>query len=247
MNYRKLYNWAKEVNLNQTKLSRAPLFEVIYRRLSIIITPFFIWLNISPNFISGIVLVLGLISSILISSLNTFNLMMGIILYFIATTVDYVDGNVARMRNISSFYGRFIDGLIDIVVLTMVRISLCWYVMIVIEDRFILLVGIISCIMTPLHHLIYDRYSAIIRWCNEENGTSIKPYIRNDASPRLAFFFIDMQYLFLFSIVFIINSWFLKYALLIYFIINIFTGLHTIIKHVIYSFNSMNISADNHR
>ena len=193
MNYKELYIKTRDLNKNQTKLSSSTIFELFYRRISFFITPFFLLLRVSPNVISGLVLIMGLISSFLIFTSINSNISLGIVIFFFSIIVDYVDGNVARISNKSSFYGRFIDGLIDIIVLSAIRLALCRLILVRFESETTLLwVGLFCCILTPIHHFIYDRFSAISRWCNEENKTTIEPYIRQLSSPKIAFFLIDL-------------------------------------------------------
>ena len=213
MSYKELFIKTREINKNQTGISVSPIFEFFYRKVSFFITPFFIWIGVSPNLISGLGLIMGLISSALIFSSTDANVRLGVIVFFFASVIDYVDGNVARMLNKSSFYGRFIDGVIDIVILSAVRFALCRFIMVRIENEILFWVGFICCILTPFHHFIYDRFSAISRWCNEENETEIKPYIRQKVSPRITFFLLDFQYLF--YLLFLLNLNFMLNNLLI--------------------------------
>ena len=247
MSYKELFIKTREINKNQTGISVSPIFEFIYRKVSFFITPFFIQIGISPNLISGLGLTIGLISSALIFSSTEANIRLGVIFFFIAAVVDYADGNVARMVNRSSFYGRFIDGFIDIVILCAIRLALCRFIMVKIEDGVLFWIGFTCCVLTPIHHLIYDRYSALSRWSNEENGTKIKPYIRQKASPRITFFLIDLQFLLFFLIPIFFDSSMLRYLLLFYFLTNIVSAIHTIINHILHSYRNMNFVAKAHR
>ena len=247
MSYKELFIRTREMNKDQTKLSSSTVFELLYRRASFFITPFFLRIGVSPNLISGLVFIMGLISSALIFSSTDANVRLGVIVFFFASVIDYVDGNVARMLNKSSFYGRFIDGVIDIVILSAVRLALCRFIMVRIEDEVLFWVGVIACVLTPLHHLIYDRFSALSRWCNDENETEIKPYIRRESSPRITFLVIDFQYLLFYLIPILFNFSILRYLLLFYFLTNIVSAVHVILSHIIHSYRSMNVNANAHR
>jgi len=240
MSYKELFIRTIEINKDKTKISDYPLFEILFRRTSFFITPFFLKLGFSPNLISGLGFMLGLISSAMIFSSTVTNVRLDMLVFFLAIVVDYSDGNVARVNNRTSFYGQFIDGVIDIVILSAVRLALCRLIMVKIENDVLFWIGIISCILTPLHHLIYDRYSALARWSNEEHGTEIKPYIRKGVTPRITFLLFDFQFTLFFLIPLFINIPLLKHLLTIYFLINIIEALYAVFCHVIYAYKNMN-------
>ena len=244
MSYKDLYIRAKKINKDQTKFSNSSMFEFLFRRVSFFLTPFFIRTGVSPNLISGLGLIMGLIASMLIFFSNDTSVTLGVIIFFFTSLVDYVDGSVARMNNKATFYGRFIDGLIDIVTLSAIRLALCNLIMVRIENDALFWVGLTGCVLTPIHHFIFDRYSSYARWSNEENGTNIKPYIRRGDSSRITYFLVDIQFLILFSIPIFINSYLLIYVLLLYFLIIIVAALHAIYLHISYSFKTMNITAN---
>tara|TARA_Y100000590_G_scaffold468563_3_gene651738 strand:+ start:4562 stop:5311 length:750 start_codon:yes stop_codon:yes gene_type:complete len=243
MSYKELFEKTKEVNKTQNVLFKSSLFEFLFRKISFFVTPFFIKLCISPNIISGIGLVLGLMGSSLIFFTTDFSIRLSFAFFFIASVIDFVDGNVARMTNKSSFYGRFIDGIIDIIILSIYRFALCYYIVANIGVNFLFWVGVTACIITPFHHLIYDRFSSYARWSNEENDTNILPYIRRKVSAKAAFFLVDLQLLIFFLIPFFISSSLIEFLFLVYFITIILSGFHAIFSHIIYSYKTMNFAA----
>jgi len=181
---------------------------------------------------------------VLIFFSNDMSVNLGVIIFLFASILDNVDGSVARMNNKATFYGRFIDGLIDIVTLSAIRLALCNLIMVRIENDALFWVGLTGCVLTPIHHFIFDRYSSYARWSNEENGTNIRPYIRRTVSSRFSFFLVDIQLLIFFSIPILINSSILRYVLLLYFLIIIAAAFHAIILHIFYSYKTMNIAGN---
>jgi phosphatidylglycerophosphate synthase len=244
MSYKDLYIKTKTINKDQTKFSNSSIFEFFFRRVSFFLTPVFILFGVTPNLISGLSLIMGLIASLLISFSSDMSINLGVIIFFFACLLDCVDGSVARLNNIATFYGRFIDGLIDIVIMSAIRIALCHLIMARLENELLFWFALIATVLTPFQHFIFDRYSSYARWSNEENGTNIKPYIRRKISPKLAFLLVDIQLIILFSIPMLINSSILGYALSLFFLINIVAALHAIILHIFYSYKNMNVSAN---
>ena len=90
-------------------------FESLYRLLAIIIFP--IIKNLKPNFITFISISFGFV--VLVAFLNNYIINLNIILlFFLASFIlDFSDGMVARYQKKTSFNGRFLDGLFDIIVL----------------------------------------------------------------------------------------------------------------------------------
>ena len=243
MSYKKLYIKTKEVNNSQNILFKSSFSDLFFRRASFFITPFFIKMGISPNIISGYGFILGLIGSSLIFFTTNFSIRLAFFFFFAASVLDFVDGNVARMTNKSSFYGRFIDGLIDIVILSLYRFALCFFIILNMGNNILFWIGVSACIVTPFHHLIYDRYSSYARWSNEENRTNILPYIRRKVSPRVTFFLADLQVFLFFLIPLFISSSMLEFVLFAYFLTIIIAGFHAIFSHVVHSYKTMNFSA----
>ena len=91
------------------------LFESVYRILAIIIYPMVKFIN--PNFISFLSLFLSFIAIYIYSSFSDLKLKILIIFFIISFILDFSDGMVARIKKKSSFNGRFIDGLFDIIVI----------------------------------------------------------------------------------------------------------------------------------
>ena len=154
-------------------------FEGIYRFLALIISPFLIQLN--PNFISTLSLLSGLMALILaVSSYTKLNII--VILIFLSFIFDYTDGLVARYQK-TSFHGRFIDGLYDILVIGFLHIIFINYLFSIENKLFDKNFYYITLLLLPIQHLILDRFSALARWCNdinkEKNKTLLQKYIFN--------------------------------------------------------------------
>jgi phosphatidylglycerophosphate synthase len=82
----------------------------IFSKLSIPITMLMLYLNISPNLISILSLFLRFLS---IYYIVDNDLLFASFLVFLGQVMDCVDGNIARLTNSSSFFGKILDLFVD--------------------------------------------------------------------------------------------------------------------------------------
>ena len=190
--------------------------EHIYRELSFCLTPLFLKLNITANATSYINLAIGVIAALLIFSATSAGFILGIFVFLFSEVVDRVDGNISRVCGTSTFYGKFVDGFIDIVTLTLLRLALAYWAYAHFFSDLLVGLGIVCAVLTPFHHLMFDRYSAFARWINESTGLKLKPYIRTDSLTRVLNALDDAQYVAL-----MISLFCREFGLLLYFVINI--------------------------
>ena len=155
MKYFELIKVAKESTNENAPHTKQQLYVIFFRMLGFYAAPFFLMLNVSANKVSFFGLLLGLISSGLILSGYVF---FGIVAYFFAVLLDHVDGVIARVNNTATFYGRFIDGFIGIIIVTLIRLSLSVLLTKNYGLNLIVWFGIISTILSPMHYLFFDRY-----------------------------------------------------------------------------------------
>ena len=146
---------------------------VYYRLLAIIIFP--IIKNLKPNFITFISISFGFV--VLVAFLNNYIINLNIILlFFLASFIlDFSDGMVARYQKKTSFNGRFLDGLFDIIVLGILHIIFYEIIKMRVKIFFSYLFLLIDLVLLPIQHLIIDRYSAIARWINEDKKKKLNP------------------------------------------------------------------------
>jgi len=245
MKYFELIKVAKESTNENAPHTKQQLYVIFFRMLGFYAAPFFLMLNVSANKVSFFGLLLGLISSGLILSGYVF---LGIVTYFFAVLLDHVDGVIARVNNTATFYGRFIDGFIGIIIVTLIRLSLSVLLAKNYGLNLIVWFGIISAILSPMHYLFFDRYSTFSRWINEEHpGKNIKPYLRGSL-PVYYNKINDFQNISLLCIPLFYNfTNFFEYFLLAYFLVNIYLAVHTIYIHTISAYKNFVLPANPHR
>ena len=195
--YKSLIKTNKIYLFDYTKNS---FFSGIYRFFALIISPFLIRVN--PNFITTLSLLSGLMALILaVSSYTKLNII--VILIFLSFIFDYTDGLVARYQKKTSFHGRFIDGLYDILVIGFLHIIFINYLFSIENKLFDKNFYYITLLLLPIQHLILDRFSALARWCNDINKRKkIKPYYRNTYLIFVTCLLLDLQHFCIFLILF---------------------------------------------
>lgn len=84
------------------------------KKISIKITKYLARTNITPNEITVISFLIGVVSSVLFSLGEYIYLIIGAILVQVSFTLDCVDGEIARLKNLQTTFGAFLDSVLDI-------------------------------------------------------------------------------------------------------------------------------------
>ena len=251
MSYIELVIKIREINKHQIINNFS--FDAIFRLISYYITPIFIYLKLTPNAITYISALSGFVGSIILLYFGYSYVFYAVLLFFIHIIIDYCDGNTARYYNISTFYGRFIDGLFNILVLSSLQISMVVvliyevsdinsYILEYISKEQVILISLISLVLYPVQHLIYDRYSAYIRWINQDGQTKISPSIKSLISFKIIHNLDNIHYLTLLMMVYHIDFIFANM------LINLVLSIILIFLHIYYSYVYMQVDANkNHR
>ena len=97
---------------------KKPLIQLfpLVRHLSSLLTPFLLKVLITPNQITSLSLIFGLLSAIFFS-LGEYNTgVIGALFLILSYTLDNCDGEVARIKNLSSDFGAKFDDMVDWIV-----------------------------------------------------------------------------------------------------------------------------------
>ena len=247
MNYSENFQKIFKRNKSQTKLKNDSFIYFTYRRLSFFITPFFLFLRFTPNYISLLYFILSIFSCLLIILLDQEFYRLAIIIFLVGRIIDCVDGNIARVKKQTSFFGRFLDGFLGLTIGSFLQFSICILIYKIYGSTYLFWIGLFSAIFESYRHFILDRYAALARWNNEENKKKILPYIRKDKYSRILFTLLDLQEISLILSAFFIFSNFVEYLFISFFSINIFLIIYTVLYHLISSYIYMQTKADDHR
>ncbi len=106
--------------------------------------------NITPNVITFIGLVFGLLS-ILFFSMGTFeNLFLGTLFAFLFSLFDNIDGDIARVKGLKSKFGQWFDGIAGAVIVPFIIFSIAYGL----HTRTAMIAGALAMVSFPLHFSI---------------------------------------------------------------------------------------------
>jgi phosphatidylglycerophosphate synthase len=114
--------------------------------------------RITPNQITFLSLVFGLLSAWFYVSGRLDALVWGAVFLYGKVFLDNVDGNLARVRGTSSRFGRFLDSLADFLVTVLVYIGISFYLVQATGDAkfwFLGLFGLLVCFMQSTFFVFY--------------------------------------------------------------------------------------------
>lgn len=237
--YRKVY---KE-NLKIYNFKSTPVISLLLSKISYFFSPLFIILKINPDVITLLNFILSIILIALIFVGSNDFISIAIIIYFICIIMDFCDGCVARYFNTTSFFGRFIDGLVDIFQKTFLILSLSFYGFRIFDDLNILILGCTAALFASFDTFILDKYSALVRWYNLEMGKKIAPYIYKKINKRWTFFYDDI-FIFFIGLIYFTNEneEFFYYNLVFLFGLTIIVAIKNLITHTLFSFKNLKLN-----
>ena len=101
------------LNFSSSKTNDGPISTYLNRRISNWITSKIVDYPITPNQISVVTLLLSVIASLIIVKQGYFFLVLGALLAQLSSILDGCDGEVARLKLLSSKYGGWFDQVLD--------------------------------------------------------------------------------------------------------------------------------------
>ena len=231
-------------NYKLYKLKDEAILIYLFSLASYIFTPIFLIFKIKPNIITSFNFLLALSSLVLILSAQNTYFVYGIIIYFIFRILDFCDGNVARMTQQASFFGRFLDSTLDIFYESFLILSIGYYCFKYHNSENLFFLGIVASIFSIYSTCIHDKYSSLVRWMNEENKTKFVPYLRKNYFAKLGYIMTDLNHFFLILLVFLNQSTdIFLFLSTLFFLSFIFTSLVNLIKNFFSAKEVLNYSA----
>ena len=95
----------------------------VYRSASFYLSVPFLRFGFTANQITLISFLSSLVAMLIIAAGGRSNAIIGSLLCILGVLLDYVDGNIARLKGKTSYYGKFIDSIVDIFVSALIPIS----------------------------------------------------------------------------------------------------------------------------
>ncbi|MCB0727526.1 MAG: CDP-alcohol phosphatidyltransferase family protein [Ignavibacteriae bacterium] len=132
---------------------------VIFRPISFVLVKLIYNTNITPNQISIVALMFGILTGILYGQGTHFYFMLGAASFFICNTLDCMDGQLARLKKNGTKIGRVIDGFIDYITSISVFLGLGVAMTILTGDAtYSWIITIIAGISKALQNMFFDNY-----------------------------------------------------------------------------------------
>lgn len=239
-------NYLKSLNVNTKKRKKSD-YTISYFLLNYIanfLIAVLLRLKVKPDTITNINLINYLISLILIYFYQKENFYIyGIYFYILTLLIDKCDGGLARIYKYKTFFGKFYDGLIDMIFppLFFLGLTLTYYFKT--DDLVMLFIGCNASIFFLLDIAVLDKFSAITRWCNKENNRNSKPYLKKNYFGKLLNFM--RQDLILIALILIslnsIENIYQKYFFLSIYLTFYLSGLYNLTLHYLIAKKNLRI------
>lgn len=239
-------NYLKSYNVN-TKQKKIPYNTISYYLLNYIanfVIALLLRLKVKPDTITYINLIIYLISLIFIFFYQKENFYIyGIYFYILTLLIDKCDGGLARIYKFKTFFGKFFDGLIDMIFAPLFFLGLTLNYFIRTDDLAMLFIGCNASMFLLLEIAVLDKFSAITRWCNKENNRNFKPYLQTKFLNQ--FLNILRQDVILIALLLIIlnshDDTYQKYFLISIYCSFIFTAFYSLVLHFLMAKKNLRI------
>lgn len=167
-------------------------FPKIYREISYYIAKPL--MRFHPNIISIAAIIIGVLADILFIFNNNYILTLALIMTFLNVELDYVDGTVARIKKKTSLLGEFLDTVNHATVVNLMYITLGIREMIIRQNPFILIVGIVAALANLLSAVFRLQHNKLVKGVTTTKTKKKKPKVMKF---KKILFFLDNQIEFL--------------------------------------------------
>jgi 1L-myo-inositol 1-phosphate cytidylyltransferase / CDP-L-myo-inositol myo-inositolphosphotransferase len=184
------------------KSNDGPVSQWLNRPISIQISKYLVDFDITPNQISFVSFLLSLLAAGLFAVGNYWLLALGGIIAQFASIIDGSDGEIARLKYLSSDYGGWFDAVLDRYADAFLLFGLTWYVYSQDLSQWVLVIGFIAIIGSFMLSYTADKYDNLMK-------SRIKKGIRMGRDVRVFLIFLgailDQAYLVLIVIAVLMN------------------------------------------
>ena len=189
----------KKIDQPSASCSDSPIIDrYIIRKISGFISGFLIRTPVTPNQVTIISLILGIISGVFFSlGEYTYTITAGL-LYFLSTVFDQCDGEVARLKQMETEFGRKLDIIVDAIVNAVIVIGITIAVYTKTGSILVIIAGFFAMTGITISLLLVTYFSH-----NSKKNTGAKEML--DKLNNKDFFYIIM----LLSVIFNQMIWFL--------------------------------------
>ena len=189
----------KKINQPSDSYTDSPIIDrYIIRKISGFISGFLSRTSITPNQVTIISLILGIISGVFFSlGEYTYTITAGL-LYFLSTVFDQCDGEVARLKQMETEFGRKLDIIVDAIVNAVIVVGITIAVYVKMDSVLVIITGFLAMTGITISLLLTTYFSH-----NSKKDTGTKEML--DKLNNKDFFYIIM----LLSVIFNQMIWFL--------------------------------------
>ena len=161
----KTYQKAEKALLDslQSKSNDGPVSRWLNRPISMRLSKFLVNFNITPNQISFFSFVLSMIAAGLFVLGNYWYLALGGVIAQFASIIDGSDGEVARLKYLSSDYGGWFDAVLDRYADSFLLFGLTWYVYSQNLSQWALGIGFLAIIGSFMLSYTADKYDKLMK------------------------------------------------------------------------------------
>ncbi len=189
----------KKIDQPSGSYSDSPIIDkYIIRKISGFISGFLSRTPVTPNQVTIISLILGIISGIFFSlGEHTYTITAGL-LYFLSTVFDQCDGEVARLKQMETEFGRKLDIIVDAIANAVIVIGITIAVYVKMDFALVIIAGFLAVTGISISLLLTTYFSH-----DSKKNTGTKDML--DKLNNKDFFYIIM----LLSVIFNQMIWFL--------------------------------------
>ena len=141
-----------------------------YRRISFYFTKAFLYTSITPNQISGISMLIGLVGGFLYTIGEYWSFILGTVCYIFYSILDRSDGTVAKYKKMKSFKGKYLEFIGCHYIYLFIYAGLVWGVYRNLGDSLVILSGLLLILFNVLiKHTINGYHIALLSNTIEKN------------------------------------------------------------------------------
>lgn len=142
----------------------------ILRPISFYLTFLMLKFKVTANQATVLGFIFGISSSAFFITGQKALLGWGVFFYLLFYVYDFIDGNIARVTDTASYYGKFFDGIVDVVVETLLPFSLAVGFFFAGHSLVFLFIGVVAAMLLLFAAFIINRASFFNRWVRMEEG-----------------------------------------------------------------------------
>jgi phosphatidylglycerophosphate synthase len=124
------------------RIEKYPIARYINLQLGKRLANFFARLGFSPNQLTLISLIIGIVASFCLASNVYVFLVLGAVFIQLHCTLDFADGHLARLKGLSSGYGAFWDGVVNKIVESLCYIGVTYGLIVKYNNKLFFIVGL---------------------------------------------------------------------------------------------------------